>query len=323
MITQDKINWKQLGTGRISPPGSIPDKRLSERIVAYKNQVAGRYRSVAPQDIIKTMAPGEYIVSPKIDGETWFLLAENGGVWLISPSGKIITDVPVTDEAAKILKKRHLFLAGELYANGQPSRPRVHDLHAALGGVAKAQIKRLHFAAFDLLGDEYKPSPFSERARQLIELLANGKLCHSIPFEKISDTQGILEAYQRLVTNQGHEGIVVRSTDRQILKIKPEVTIDAVVVGMTCRTNGGVAELLLALQRPDGIFQLLGRVNTGFSEAERFELARRLQPLAVQSSYLAAARSGALFQFLRPEVVIEVKCNRAVAQSTCDGVMRI
>jgi AAA+ superfamily predicted ATPase len=313
MIAQDRINWKQLGTGRISPPDSIPDKKLAERLTKYKNQVAGRYHSVAPQDILKTIPAGEHIVSPKIDGETWFLSAENGEAWLLSPSGKIITDVPVTDEAAKIIGKRHLLLVGELYANGQPSRPRVHDLHAALGGGTEAQIDRLLFAAFDLLGEEYKPSPFTERAQYLMKLLAGGKLCHSVSFEKTSDTQDILEAYQRLVANQGHEGIVVRSTNGQILKIKPEVTIDAVVMGMTCRTNGGIAELLLALQRPDDRFQLLGRINTGFSEAERYDLANRLQPLAVQSSYLAAARSGALFQFLQPQVVVEVKCNDLLA----------
>ncbi len=324
MITQDKINWKSLGVGYISPPGSIPDKKLAEQIAAYKSQVAGRYRSVAPQDILKTIPPGEHIVSPKIDGETWFLSAGDGGAWLLSPSGKIISDVPVTEEAAGILGQRHLLLAGELYANGQPSRPRVHDLHAALGGGAKAQIERLHFAAFDLLEDKYQRRPFAERAQRLIELLAAGKLCRSVPFEKALNADGVLNAYEQLVTRQGHEGIVVRSADIEILKIKPELSIDAVIVGMTCRTNGGIAELLLALQRPDGNFQLLGRVNTGFSEAERFELWRRLQPMAAQSSYLAAARSGALFQFLRPGVVVEVKCNDLLAvRSSGEPVRRM
>ncbi len=326
MIAQEKIHWKQLGTGRISPPGSIPDKKLAERIAIYKSQVAGRYRTVAPQDILKVIPPGEHIVSPKIDGETWFLSAGDGGAWLLSPSGKIISDVPVTEEAAGIFRKRHLLLAGELYANGQPTRPRVHDLHAALGGGAKAEIARLHFAAFDLLenGSNYQRRPFAERAQRLMKLLAGGRLCHSVPFEKTLNAGGVLRAYEQLVTRQGHEGVVVRSTDCQILKIKLEVSIDAVIVGMTCRTNGGIAELLLALQRPDGNFQLLGRVNTGFSEAERYDLWRRLQPLAAQSSYLAAARSGALFQFLKPQVVVETKCNDLLAvRSSGEPVRRM
>jgi hypothetical protein len=112
-----------------------------------------------------------------------------------------------------------------------------------------------------------------------------------------------------LVTRQGHEGIVVRTTENQIHKIKPEISIDAAVVGFTERTRGGVAELLLALMRPAGNFQLIGRVDIGFKEAERYELSRTLTPLVVQSNYLAASRAGALFRFLRPEVVVEVKCN--------------
>ncbi len=316
-------SWKPLGTGCISPPGSIPDKKLVERIAAYKTQVAGRYRSIAPQDILKTIPAGEYVVSPKIDGETWFLSAGDGDAWLLSPSGKIITGISLTNEAASIFSKKQILLAGELYANGQPSRPRVHDLHAALGGGVEAQTERLHFAAFDLLEDAGQ-RPFSKRARRLTKLLAAGKSCHSVSFEKVSNPQGVPEAYERLVIKQGHEGIVVRSTDGQIFKIKPEITIDAVVVGMTCRTNGGIAELLLALQCSDGNFQLLGRVDIGFSEAERFVLWRRLQPLSVQSSYLAAARSGALFQFLRPEVVIEVKCNDLLAvRSNGEAVRRM
>ncbi len=220
MITHDQINWKQLGTGRISPPGSIPDKKLAERITNYKNQVAGRYRSIAPQDILKNIPAGEYIVSPKIDGETWFLLAENEEVCLISPSGKIITNIPVTDEAAKVIGKKHVLLAGELYANGCPTRPRVHDLHAALGGGTNAETERLHFAAFDILenGHCYQQHSFTERAQYMIKLLVAGNLCHSVPFEKVADAQSILEAYQRLVIREGHEGIVVRSSTNEIFK---------------------------------------------------------------------------------------------------------
>jgi len=51
------------------------------------------------------------------------------------------------------------------------------------------------------------------------------------------------------------------------------------------------------------------RDAAGFTEADRLELAERLRPLMVESSYLAASRGGALFHFVRPEVVVEAKCN--------------
>jgi hypothetical protein len=317
MIAQENIRWKPLGTGRQAPPGSIPDSKLAQCIVDYKKRVAGKYRCLAPQDITRFLPPGEMIVSPKIDGETWFLKAGDGGAWLLSPSGKIITGVPITEEAASLIGDRRFLLAGEFYANGLPTRPRLHDFHTALGGGKDAQINRLRFAAFDLLEDDNDHDcqyrPFTDRAKRLLALLAPGKLCHSVPFEKVSYAKGILDAYERLVTRQGHEGIVVRTAENQILKIKPEISIDAAVVGFTERTRGGIAELLVALMRPDGNFQLIGRVDIGFKEAERYELSRTLVPMITQSNYLAASRSGALFRFLKPEVVVEIKCNDLLA----------
>ena len=47
-----------------------------------------------------------------------------------------------------------------------------------------------------------------------------------------------------------------------------------------------MAELLVALLRPSGAFQLLGRVDTGFTEADRRELAERLR-LVTTDSYVS------------------------------------
>ncbi|MBM4038168.1 MAG: AAA family ATPase [Planctomycetes bacterium] len=312
MIAQEQARWEPLGTGRIAPQGSIADRALADRLTAYKRQVAGRYRSVSPADLATALPPGPYIISPKLDGEMWFLRVAGGEAWLLSPSGKVIADVPATAEASRLLSGHDLLLAGELYANGSGRRPRVHDLAAALGGGADAPIEHLGFGAFDLIedgGEDAQRFPFPTRAQRLAALMGGGELCRPVAFETACEARGLLEAYARLVTREGHEGLVVRCGDGQVIKVKPEITIDAAVVGYTERARGGAAELLLALLRPDGVFQLLGRVDTGFSEADRFELAERLRPLVVESSHLAASRAGALFRFVRPELVVEVKCN--------------
>jgi len=313
MIAREQARWQPLGTaGRIAPQGSIADRALAQRLAAYKRQVAGRYRSISPADLATALPPGPYLVSPKLDGETWFLRVAGGEAWLLSPSGRVIGDVPATAEASRLLAGRDLLLAGELYANGSARRPRVHDLAAALGGGPSAPVDHLGFGAFDLLddgGEDAQRIPFVGRAERLASLLDGGQLCRCVPFGQVTDSRELLETYDRLVTCEGHEGLVIRCADGQIIKVKPEITIDAAVVGFTERARGGVAELLLALLRPDGVFQLLGRVDTGFAEADRLELAERLRPLIVESSHLAASRAGALFRFVRPEVVVEAKCN--------------
>ena len=327
MIAQERVRWQALGAGRMAPQGSVTDRGLAERLAAYKRQVAGRYRSVSPADMASALPAGPYIISPKLDGETWFIRATDGEAQLLSPTGRIIADVPVTGEACRLLAGRGVLLAGELYANGRPSRPRVHDLHAALGGGAEASVEHLHFSAFDILDDDGQDTqrlPFPQRAERVTGLLGGGSLCHCMPFEPVLDPRGVLDAYERLVTNEGHEGLVIRCADGQIIKVKPEITIDAAVVGFTERAAGGVAELLLALLRPDGVFQLLGRVDTGFTEADRRELDERLRPLVVESAYLAASRAGALFRFVRPDVVVEVKCNDLLAvRASGEPVRRI
>lgn len=105
-------------------------------------------------------------------------------------------------------------LAGELYSNGRAGRPRVHDLHAALGGGTDAPVEHLHFAAFGLLDEEShdaQRSPFADPAEHLATLVAGGQRCHCVAFEHVPDATGVPEAYERLVAREGHEGIVIRS----------------------------------------------------------------------------------------------------------------
>jgi AAA+ superfamily predicted ATPase len=330
VIGRQDTRWEPLGSGQIAPAGSVADGPLAALLATYKNRIAGAYRSVAPDAIALAIPGGDAIVSPKIDGETWFLRVTKGEAHLLSPTGRVITGIPLTNEAAGMGRDRSLVFAGELYAGGGSGRPRVHDLHAALGRGSHAAVDRIRFAAFDLLEDGPTPPPqggtgtrrvptlstsstgrhpFPVLARRIAELLEGGALCHSVPFETVCGPAGIVEAYDRLVTRGGHEGIVVRAATGTVYKIKPEITLDAVIVGFTERIQGGVAELLLALLRPDGSFLLLGRVDTGFTNADRQDLSGLLRPLVAPAVYRAVARSGALFRFVRPEIVVEVKCN--------------
>ena len=123
------------------------DAAVVRRVAAYKRDVAGAYRSVSPGAVETTLPPGPCVVSKKVDGETWFLHRADGTTTLVSPTGKAITSVPLTNEADALLGGWSGLLAGELYAACDGGRPRVFDLHAALGGGEQAQVGRLRFAA--------------------------------------------------------------------------------------------------------------------------------------------------------------------------------
>ncbi len=119
MIAREQARWQPLGAGRIAPQGALAERGPADRVSAYKRQVAGRYRSVSPADLPTALPPGPHVLSPKLDGETWFVRAAGGEAWLLSPTGRVIADVPVTVEAARLLAGHGVLLAGELYADGR------------------------------------------------------------------------------------------------------------------------------------------------------------------------------------------------------------
>ena len=209
----DESRMTRLGTGWMAPAGSLMDGDLARRLSAYKRTVAGNYRSVAPDNIAKSISTGELIVSEKVDGETWFLHIQKGKASLFSPSGKVIVDIPLLHEAKEHLGKHSILAAGEIYAAVEHGRPRVHDLHAVLGGGAKAEVNRLRFAAFDLLLDEDQNAQqlhFAKRVERLRQLFGKGECIHPARFENATGAAGVAAAYDRIVTKGGAEGIVIR-----------------------------------------------------------------------------------------------------------------
>jgi AAA+ superfamily predicted ATPase len=320
----DPYRWQALGDGYLAPAGSVTDPAIVARVAAYKRDVAGAYRSVSPGAVETTLPPGPCTVSEKVDGETWFLHRADGTTILVSPTGKAITAVAVTNEADTVLAGWSGLLAGELYAACDGGRPRVFDLHTAIGGGEQAQVARLRFAAFDLLLDgtaDATRTPFADRVDRLQGMLQGGHLLHAASFETASGPDDLAAVFERVVTRGGAEGLVVHARDGRIFKIKPEITLDAVVVAYA-GTSTGVSELLLAMLASDGRYQHIGRVRLGWSHEESRAIAARLSPLACASTYRTATDHGTLYRWVRPALVVEVRCNDLLTVDTRDQAIR-
>ncbi|MBI2844864.1 MAG: AAA family ATPase [Armatimonadetes bacterium] len=313
-----------LGTGRMYPAGSIRDTELAALLASYKRDVTGAYTSVSPDDIASIIPAGRHVASTKIDGEQWFLCKDSECSFLVSPNGKVITGVPVTEEADRILSGWVGVLAGELYATVGVGRPRVFDLHSALGGGADAQVERLRFATFDILQDvdrDCQSVEFDSRATRIRELLGDTQLVHPADFTRVDGPVEVRSFFENRV-DAGEEGVVVCCNDGRIFKVKPRISIDAAVVAYT-ELPSGVGELLLALMPEDQsgemqTMQIIGRVDIGFSQAERRELADRLGVLRGGSVLPLSSRSGLPYQWVRPEMVVEIQCHELLT-TTSDG----
>ena len=95
----DEFSGKPLGQGKITGAGSLNSATLGALLTNYKKTVASNYRSVLAEEINDKLPPGKLVVSPKIDGELWYLMTDGDEPLLISPNGRVISgDLPLLNE---------------------------------------------------------------------------------------------------------------------------------------------------------------------------------------------------------------------------------
>ena len=318
-----------LGSGSLCGMGSLADTALASLVSGYKRTVASRYRVVVADEIAKQIPAGKLLVSPKIDGQIWFLVMDGSEVVLVSPTGRAICgDVPVLEEARAMAGRARgrTVIAGELFALRKGGRPRVGDVSRALGSGADADVARLGYAAFDLVtgGDTERPEPsmdYSERLDTLRRLLDGGKRVKAIKTDAASTPAEVQASFDALVSSGKAEGLIVRSADGRIFKVKPSMSLDAVIMGYTRRTEAldQARSLLLALMREDGRFQVLGSVGNLGTDDNRKALLEALIPLDCGSSWRHASGSGVLYCFVRPERVVQIRVSDLQSEDSKGG----
>ncbi len=315
-----------LGEGQITAAGCVVDLDLAKAVSGYKRTIASRYRALT-NDEFEQLPDGPLWASPKIDGEAWCLVVDDAHIALVSPRGRVITgDLPVLVEAKKLQAraKGRLVLAGELFALRKGGRPRVGDLANARSGGASAETARIGFHAYDVIegGDEESPEAmpdYGDRLATLQRLCEGGKRLQAIRTEHLKDASRIPSLYAEWVEGGKGEGMVVRSQAiGRTFKIKPAFTIDAVVVGFTERADEAkaVRSLLLAVMKENGQLHLIGSCGNMKSLEFRQELHAQLEPDEVPSTYSYASSSGALFRFVQPKYVVEVKVTDIQAEDS-------
>lgn len=464
----DSFSGKPLGTGQVTGPGALRDTELMSLLSNYKRSVASNYRAITSEDISEMLPAGKLMVSPKIDGELWYLVIDEGEPALVSPRGRVICgDVPLLSEiresltadggaaneqpqvfisfaskdearASEVVKtleksgirawysprdmsssgdqfekqlldriqttrgilillsvhasesiyvpvevakaveaRKKIFvlcldssrpegvlefylshiqwadgagdkfegalermaeeikqsmrqeqtvLAGELFVAKKDDRPRVGDLASLLAAGKSAAVESLGFCAFDLVagGDEEGKMPldkYADRLAVIQRLCKDGKRTRAVTTEMITEQDRAKELFGEWVEGGKAEGIVVRSSDNRIYKIKPAISVDAAVIAYTERSEdaGQVRSLLLALIRNDGRFQIIGSCGNLGEDANRTELMKTLKENGVPSNYRHVSGSGAMYRFVRPELVVEIRLNDVQSSNAAGG----
>ena len=301
-----------LGNSEFYPPGSLGEEGLTQVIVRYRKQVAGRYQAITESNLEKVLVHPPFYVSPKVDGELWFLVASpDAPPVLCSPNGRVISgSLPLLDEVADMLgnPECRLVIAGELYVLAPEGRPRVGMVSSMLAGGKNAEVDRLGFMMFDLVEGAKISDEYAERLTMLRKLAGKGKRCQVIKTEVCEDVAGVQTHYVNWVESGKAEGLVVRDAAGAIAKMKPAFSFDVAVVAFTDRSESPdqVGSVLMALRRDDGTYQLVGGCGNLGNPAQRKALRKTLIDDTVDSDMRHASGSGALYRFVDPKVVIEV-----------------
>ncbi len=235
-----------------------------------------------------------------------------------------ITDAyPELGRLNRALSSHAVVLDGEIVAFDGAGRPSFGALQPRMNLGSRTQAKRMAkdapvtYVIFDLLwldGHSLMGLPYLERRERLSELALTGESWRA-PEHVVGQGPALLEATRA----QGLEGIVakrLRSTyqpglrTRDWVKIKTTSRQEFVVGGWMPgkgKRSESIGALLLGVHEPDGGLRYVGRVGSGFNDAELERLSRLLAPLRRSTSPFTPASTpprGALF--CEPRLVAEV-----------------
>lgn len=285
----------------------LTDTALLEKLQVYKRRVASSYRALPPARLGELSAAKMW-VTRKVDGETWFLVHQAGHIFLASPSGRVLAgDLPTLKQAAQLPEAS--LVAGELYAITAERRERVGDLAAALARDGADAAEAIAFVAFDAIELAGQPLPiaYEEKIQALKACLTTGTHLQVVETQEMKTGLEVFQHFESQVLPSGSEGLVVRHANGMIYKVKPEISLDAVVIGYTVKADQpkSCRSLLLGMRSADGTYVIVGACGNLGDDAQRSAWFDRLQGLSASSQIRRASDSGGLYQFVTPGVVAE------------------
>jgi len=298
-------------------------KDLSQKAIDYKKNIAGKFMLVEGAKLKARVAGTDFCVTRKIDGHLQVLFFKDGDAVLLNSNGiDKAGRLHCLDVAAECLKKagvKDAIVAGELYMPREGGRPRCADVTSALADSGKRD--QLCLAPFDIVsldGKSFEGVPYQETYKALSGIFKADAVC-PVQMMHASSLDEVQAIYDEWVECDGAEGLVIHSESNIVAKVKPRHSIDAAIVGYTTGEMG-VRDLMLAVRREDGLFQVFAVGSGALSDVDRATLAGRLQRMNVESQYVLTDSRGIAYQMVRPEIVWEVSVIELVARGNDDRV---
>ena len=299
------------------------EQKFIQTAINYKKNIAGKFVLVEGAKL-KQRVEGERIcVTKKIDGHLQVVFWQNGQVFMLNASGKQKAEslkcLDAFAEAMKAAGVKSATIAAELYLPRPDGRPRCGDVAAALADDTKRD--ELCLAPFDIVeldGNPWKAEHYSDTHNKLCTIFT-ADMVKPVQMRNASNHDEVQEIYDEWVVGEGAEGLVVHSESPMVWKVKPRHTIDAAVIGYTT-ADRGIRDLMFAVRREDGLFQMFALGSTGMTDEQRAEIAQRLSQKHVESQYVLSDSRGIAYQMVKPELVFEISVLEFVARGNDDKI---
>lgn len=295
---------------RMDPPADPDAEPMPDRIVPMLATTGG----------LPARDEGRWAYEIKWDGVRAVAYSEPGTLRFESRNLRDITvSYPELTRLNRALSHHSAILDGEIVAFDADARPSFGLLQRRMHVTSASSAKRLSssvpvvYVIFDLLwldGHSLLGRPYEERRAKLLELGLTGERWQT-PEHVVGNGAALLAASAK----QGLEGVMAKRLDstyepgrrcRDWIKVKNKQRDDFEIVGWVPgegRRRNRIGALLLA---SEGTY--VGRVGTGFDEAELQRLSELLEPLEVDAPPVEnakAAPKGAIW--VRPRLVCEVE----------------
>ena len=275
-------------------------------IKKYKNSVTRKYISVS-NDEIDTIQKGDYWFSRKIDGQLWFYYKSNKNSKIINSNendiSNLVKDIK-KDLDKKLSKSKNIILAGELYFLTK-DRERYGDTISGLGDNSKK--KNLRLGIFDIVVSDKFLSSFEKKYNFLKKILGENlkDFSHVLEHKRIKQNE-INRLFKEIVIKNNAEGLIVRD-DSAVYKIKKEETVDLLITGYTLgNTPNQIRSISLGVYLNENEILHVGSCGNMPTNLRK-DLYKKLIKLKVNSNFQKIASNGSAYNFIKPEIVCEIK----------------
>ena len=299
------------------------EQKYIQAAIDYKKNIAGKFMLVEGA-LLKQRLDGErFAVTRKIDGHLQVLFYDGGKVTMLNSQGNQKTEsLKCLDAAAQALKKagvKQAVIAAELYVPRPDGRPRCGDVASALAS-SPDQLALAPFDIVELDGSEWKAEHYADTHNRLCTIFQDEQV-KPVPMRSASSLDEVQAIYDEWVIGEGAEGLVVHSESPIVWKVKQRHTIDAAVIGYTT-TERGIRDLMFAVRREDGLYQMFVLGSSGLSDEDRASIAERLSKTHAESQYVLSDSRGIAYQMVRPEMVMEISVLELVPMGNDGKVKR-